>query len=66
MVRGVCLVGLLGGFLAISPNLRDFVVDSYTAFNVTMDANGPYSWVAFGFATFVVMLIYFSRGSAVR
>jgi hypothetical protein len=66
MVRGVCFVGLAGGFMVISPQLRDSLLGGYEAFNTALEQNAPISYVMLGATIFVIMLVYFSRGSAVR
>ncbi|SPF32206.1 exported hypothetical protein [Candidatus Sulfopaludibacter sp. SbA4] len=66
MVRAVCLVGLTGGFLAISPKLRDTVVDTFAQAATGLEDHSPYSYVGLGIAVFIGLLFYFSRGSAPR
>ena len=66
MVRAICLVGLTGGFLAISPKLRDTLVDSFAQAATGLEDHSPYSYVGVGFAVFVGLLFYFSKGSAPR
>lgn len=66
MVRAVCLIGMAGGFLAISPALRDSVVDTFSQAATGLEDHSPYSYVGLGFAIFLGLLFYFSRGSAAR
>jgi len=66
MVRALSLVGLTGGFLAISPSLRDTVVVTVSQAATGLEEYSPYSYVGLGFAIFVGLLFYFSRGSAPR
>ena len=66
MVRAICLVGLTGGFLAISPHLRDTVIDTVAQAATGLEEHGPWSYVGLGVAVFVGLLYYFSRGHAPR
>ena len=66
MVRAVALLGLTGGFLVISPKLRDAVVDTFAEFSTTLEQHSPYSYVGVGVAVFIGLWYYFSRGSAPR
>ena len=66
MVRAVCLIGMAGGFLVISPNLRDSVLDTFSQAATGLEDYSPYSYVGLGFAIFVGLLYYFSRGHAAR
>jgi len=66
MVRAFCLIGLTGGFLAISPSLRDSVLDTIAQASTGLEEHSPYSYVGLGTAIFVSLLYYFSRGHAPR
>jgi hypothetical protein len=66
MVRAIALIGMTGGFLAISPDLRDTVVDTISAAAIGIEDHGPYSYIGLGFVMFVALLYYFSRGHAQR
>ena len=66
MVRAFCLIGMMGGFLAISPPLRDSVLDTFSQAAIGLEDHSPYSYVGLGVAIFVGLLFYFSRGSAPR
>jgi len=61
MVRAIALLGMAGGFLAISPDLRDSVVNTISQAAIGMEDYGPLSYVGLGFLTFVGLLYYFSR-----
>jgi len=60
------MFAMAGGFLAISPKLRDTVADIFSQASTGIEEHGPYSYVGLGFAVFLGALIYFSRGSAPR
>jgi hypothetical protein len=66
MVRGISLIAMTGGFLAISPNLRNTLLGGYTKAGVTMDANSPYSYVALGLAVVGMLLVFLRKSSSSR
>ena len=66
MVRAICLIGLTGGFLVISPSLRDTVTDTFAAATTSLEEYSPISYVVLGVVVFFGLLFYFSRGSAPR
>ena len=66
MVRALSLIGLTGGFLVISPALRDSVADTFADASNGLEAYSPYSYVGVGALIFVCLWFYFSRGSAPR
>ncbi len=66
MVRAVCLIGMTGGFLAISPKLRDSVVDTFAMASTGLEQHSPYSYVGVGVAVLVGLIIMLNRGSAAR
>lgn len=66
MVRAFCLVGMAGGFLMISPNLRSNLVDSFSQAALGIEEHGPYSYVGLGLALMLGLMIYLSRGQAPR
>jgi len=66
MVRAVALLGMTGGFLAISPKLRDSVVDTFAAAAVTLEEHSPYSYVVVSLVVLVGLIVILNRGSAPR
>jgi hypothetical protein len=66
MVRAVALLGMTGGFLAISPKLRDSVVDTFAAASVTLEEHSPYSYVIVSVVVLVGIVVILNRGSAAR
>ena len=66
MVRAVCFLGLTGGFLAISPKLRDAVVETVNAASTGVEDHSPYSYVGLGVAALLVLMFYLSKGTSVR
>jgi hypothetical protein len=66
MVRVLSLMAMTGGFLAISPKLRDSVLGGYTQAGVTIDANSPFSYIALGVAVVGVLMIFLYKSSQPR
>lgn len=64
---GMCgIVGLGGGFLSISPNLRESLTEQ-AAFGLKfLDTHSPYSYVGVGVLAVIVLMSYMSRASAPR
>ena len=66
MVRAIGLIGMTGGFLAISPALRESVAETLSQASMTLEEHSPVSYIALGAVLFVGLLYYFSRGTAAR
>jgi hypothetical protein len=66
MVRTVSLIAMSGGFLMISPKLRDSLLGGYSQAGSVMDAHSPYSYVVLGVAIIGALLIFLSRASQPR
>ncbi|HEY2018763.1 MAG TPA: hypothetical protein VGH38_34900 [Bryobacteraceae bacterium] len=66
MVRALCLFGMTGGFLVISPKLRDSVLETFSQAATGMAEHSPYSYVALGVVVLLILMFVISRGSAVR
>jgi hypothetical protein len=60
------LFGLGGGFLIISPELRDSVMDVGARGQQLLQANQPYSYVGVGAVVVVALGIYMYRCSQPR
>jgi hypothetical protein len=66
MIRFLALCGLGGGFLALSPKLRDDALSSATIQIGMMHQYSPYSWVGLAVVGVVSALIYMRRCSTLR
>jgi hypothetical protein len=60
------LFGLGGGFLVISPELRDSVMDASSRGQQLLQANQPYSYIALGGCGVLAMVVYMYRCSQPR
>lgn len=63
-LRVISLIGLFGGFLLISPQLRVDLTDVMAAFVGTLDKYSPYSYVALAFAIVGFFMMTLVRSSA--
>ena len=59
-------MAMTGGFLVISPKLRDSLFGGYTQAGITMDANSPYSYIALGVAVVGALMIFLYKSSQPR
>jgi hypothetical protein len=66
MVRVLSLMAMTGGFLAISPHLRDSLLGGYTQAGATMDQNSPYSYIALGLAVVGALMVFLYKSSQPR
>lgn len=66
MARALGLFGLSGGFLAISPKLRMTSTEALAGGIAMLDRFSPYSYIAVGLGTMVLIMIVLYRGSAPR
>ena len=66
MVRVISFVTMAGGFLAISPKLRESLMGNYLQAGVTMDHYSPYSYIGLGVAVLGVLMICLNKGSQPR
>ncbi len=66
MLRALALTGLAFGFLGISPNLRNTVMDGVAAATGTLDAYSPVSYVALAGLFVFGFLVYLRGASAPR
>jgi len=66
MVRGISLLAMAGGFLMISPHLREDLLGSYAHATVTLDNYSPYSYVALGLAVAGLLIVFLFKSSQPR
>ena len=66
MARALGFFGLGGGFLAISPKLRLTSIEALSYGISKLDQFSPYSYIAAGLGTMVIIMIALYRGSAPR
>jgi hypothetical protein len=59
-------MAMTGGFLAISPNLRDSLLGGYNQAGLTMDQNSPYSYIALGAAVVGALMVFLYKSSQQR
>jgi len=66
MTRALGILGFSGGFLAISPKLRELLMDQF-AFGVSaLERHSPYSYVALGAFLLAGCVFHLYRGAAPR
>ena len=66
MVRVIALTAMAGGFLAISPHLRDNVVDGYVGAGHLLEVHSPYSYVGLGLAAAAGLIVFLYKASQPR
>ena len=66
MLRACSLLGMTGGFLAISPGMRGSVLDAFAVAAAELDKHSPYSYIGVAFALLGGLVLAFSKGSAAR
>jgi hypothetical protein len=66
MLRAISLMAMAGGFLAISPSLRDSLLGGYTQAGTTMEVNSPYSYIALGGVAVVALVIFVYKSAQPR
>ncbi|MBZ5624400.1 MAG: hypothetical protein LAQ69_37745 [Acidobacteriia bacterium] len=66
MARALSLIGMAGGFLAISPKIRECLVDGYNQAGIGMDAHSPYSYIALSVAVVGALLVFLNKASQPR
>ena len=66
MTRALSLLAFGGGFLAISPNIRQSLAEGFEKGARGLDQNGPWSYVGVGVAIVLIFMFMMSRASAPR
>ncbi len=66
MVRLISLMAMAGGFLAISPHLRDTVLTGYSNAGIAMDTYSPYSYIGLGAAVLGGLVLFLYKSSQPR
>jgi hypothetical protein len=66
MVRAIGFLSMGGGFLMISPNLRQSVLGLIASFEHQLVLYSPYSYVGCVFSLLLLLLISFQRGARAR
>jgi hypothetical protein len=66
MVRAMGLLVMTGGFLLISPNLRNNVMDGLSKASIGLETYSPMSYVGLGFGLVLLMLILLYKASQPR
>jgi hypothetical protein len=66
MVRFLSLLGMAGGFLMISPQLRMSLFDSVGRMADTVERNSPYSYIGLGVVALGGMMIFVYKSSQPR
>jgi hypothetical protein len=66
MIRAFSLLGLGGGFLAISPALRNTLMQGFTQGMGFLSDYSPYSYIGLVVAIFGLMMLSLCRSSAPR
>jgi len=59
-------MAMAGGFLAISPKLRDSLFDGYAQAGTMMEINAPYSYVGLGLAVAGLLVIFLYKAGQPR
>jgi hypothetical protein len=57
---------MAGGFVAISPKIREGLFDSYMQAGIGMEAHSPYSYIGLGVAVIIGLMIFLHRASQPR
>ena len=65
MIRTIGLIGMAGGFLVISPPMRDAALQAGLSMGACLEKYSPYSYVALS-ATILSVLILLARSVAVK
>jgi hypothetical protein len=66
MVRAISFIGFGGGFLMISPKLRDTVYGTVNSGVAGMEAYAPYSYVGAGMLLVIAFGVSLYRGAQPR
>jgi hypothetical protein len=66
MIRAVGLFGLGGGFLMISPKLRETLYESASAVVASMERYSPYSYIGAGVGLMCLLMLTLYKASAPR
>lgn len=66
MIRLLSLMGLGGGFLMISPELRGTVLSGLAAAEQTLNRYSPVSYVVLGLALLLGLVMSFRQGAQPR
>jgi len=63
MARAISLFGFSGGFLMLSPKLRQSLADSMQGGVQSLDQNSPWSYVGVGVLMVLAFLVFLGRSS---
>jgi hypothetical protein len=66
MIRGLGLLGLGGGFLAISPHMRYAALSTFGVGVGWMDKNSPYSYLGGAVGIMCLLMVLLYRGAQPR
>jgi hypothetical protein len=66
MIRGISLTGMAGGFLLISPSLRQDLADAGTQSLAYLNAHSPFSYVAAAVAAIGMLALLVRSAEAPR
>ena len=66
MLRAFSLLGMTGGFLIISPGLRETILTGFAQAAAGLDRYSPYSYIIVAIALLGGLMIAFARSSAPR
>ena len=66
MIRAIGLFGLTGGFLMLSPNFRNTLVEGFQNGVVAMDQHSPYSYVVAAIAAIGGFMVFVYKSSQPR
>jgi hypothetical protein len=66
MLRAFSLLGMTGGFLVISPGLRETLLSALVQAVAGLDKYSPYSYIALALALLGGLMVAFAKSSAPR
>jgi hypothetical protein len=66
MARVFAWFAMAGGFLVISPKLRDNIMSCFASANVGLEMYSPYSYIAVAVGVLALAVMWFSKSSPNR
>ena len=64
MARALAWFAMAGGFLAISPKLRDTIMTGFAHANAGLELYSPYSYIGVAVGVLTLAVVFFSRSGA--
>ena len=63
MIRAGALCGMTGGFLMISPKLRDLILGGFSKVSFQLNEYSPFSYIGLGLAVFAFITVSLYRNA---